>query len=204
MGWILFLLGCAGAYLLGAMPTAYLLGKWKKGIDIRDHGSGNVGATNAFRVMGKLPGIVVLGVDIGKGVLSVTVLSALIQPISPLQLDWLTAILGTLAIAGHIWTPFLKFQGGKGVATSLGVFLCLDPYSTLAATASWVITLFLFRYVSVSSMVGAIVLPLVMAFWMRPFPWILGSSLVCLAICYKHKPNIQRLLVGSEKKIGKP
>ena len=203
MVWMLVAIICLSAYLLGSIPTAYLFGKAKKGIDIREHGSGNVGATNAFRVLGKLPGILVLVTDVFKGTVSVTLLPSLIKPITPLDYSWLLALLGMLAIAGHIWTPFLRFKGGKGVATSLGVFLFLDPISTLIALGVWIATLLIFRYVSVSSMLAAITLPIAMAAFLRPFPTILISSIVCMIICYKHKSNLQKLLLGTEKKIGK-
>ncbi len=202
MAWILFALICLSAYLLGAIPTAYLFGKAKKGIDIREHGSGNVGATNAFRVLGKLPGILVLVIDVTKGAVAVTLLPHLIKPITPIY-SWLLALLGMLAIAGHIWTPFLRFKGGKGVATSLGVFLFLDPVSTLIALGVWIAGLLLFRYVSVSSMLSAITLPIAMASFLRPFPIVLISSITCIIICYKHRSNLQKLLLGTEKKMGK-
>ncbi len=203
MEWlILFMIG-GFAYLLGSIPTAYLFGKAKKGIDIREHGSGNVGATNAFRVLGKLPGILVLAIDIIKGAVAVTLLPRLIKQVTPIDYSWLLATLGMLAIAGHIWTPFLQFKGGKGVATSLGVFLFLDPISTLIALGVWLVTLLLFRYVSISSMTAAITLPVAMASFLRPFPTVLVSSIACIIICYKHKSNLQKLLLGTEKKIGK-
>lgn len=203
MAWILFALVCLSAYLLGAIPTAYLFGKAKKGIDIREHGSGNVGATNAFRVLGKLPGILVLVIDVVKGAVAVTLLPHLIKPITPIDYSWLLAFLGMLAIAGHIWTPFLRFKGGKGVATSLGVFLFLDPVSTLIALGVWLAVLLLFRYVSISSVLAAITLPIAMVSFLRPFPIVLISSIDCIIICYKHKSNLRKLLLGTEKKIGK-
>ena len=200
--WGLMILLCVLAYLLGSVPTAYLFGKWKKGIDIRQYGSGNVGATNAFRVLGKLPGVLVLVIDVTKGVLAVSLLPQFVKAVVPFDSSWIVAILGMLAIAGHIWTPFLKFQGGKGVATSLGVFMAMDPFSTLIALTVWILVLALFRYVSVSSITAAITLPIVMGLWLRPFPWVLIASTSCFIICYRHKVNVQRLLVGSEKKIG--
>lgn len=203
MAWILLALVCLSAYLLGAIPTAYLFGKAKKGIDIREHGSGNVGATNAFRVLGKLPGILVLAIDVVKGMAAVTALPRLIKAITPIDYSWLLALLGMLAIAGHIWTPFLQFKGGKGVATSLGVFLFLDPVSALIALGVWIAALLIFRYVSVSSILAAITLPIAMSSFLRPFPGVLISSIVCIIICYKHKSNLQKLLLGTEKKIGR-
>ena len=203
MAWILWVIVCLSAYLLGAIPTAYLFGKAKKGIDIREHGSGNVGATNAFRVLGKLPGILVLVIDVVKGAVAVTLLPHLIKPITPIDYSWLQALLGILAIAGHIWTPFLRFKGGKGVATSLGVFLFLDPVSTLIALVVWIAGLLLFRYVSVSSVLAAITLPIAMVSFLRPFPIVLIASIDCIIICYKHKSNLRKLLLGTEKKMGK-
>lgn len=203
MGFFFLLCAGAGAFLLGAIPTAYWLGKWRKGVDLREHGSGNVGATNAFRVMGKLAGLFVLIVDAGKGALSVTLLPQIVKQVSPIEDAWLTAILGVSVIAGHVWTPFLKFQGGKGVATSLGVFLCLAPFSALTALGVWIASLVAFRYISVSSMLAAFMLPLAMAISLKPFPFVLAASVACLVICYRHRPNVHRLLVGSENRLGR-
>ncbi len=203
MEWLIFLVVCGTAYFLGSLPTAYWMGKWKKGIDIREHGSGNVGATNAFRVMGKLTGLGVLLIDVAKGTLSVTLLPALMDQFTGLMSVWMTSVLGMLAIIGHIWTPFLRFKGGKGVATSLGVFLFLDPVSALIALGVWIAAFLLFRYVSVSSMSAAVTLPIVMAFFLRPFPIVLVAAITCIIICYRHKSNLQKLLLGTEKKIGK-
>ncbi|MBI1976280.1 MAG: glycerol-3-phosphate 1-O-acyltransferase PlsY [Candidatus Omnitrophica bacterium] len=203
MEWLILLMVCGAAYFLGSLPTAYWMGKWKKGIDIREHGSGNVGATNAFRVMGKLTGLGVLLIDVAKGTLSVTLLPALMDPFTGLRSVWMISVLGMLAIIGHIWTPFLRFKGGKGVATSLGVFLFLDPVSTLIALGVWIVVFLLFRYVSVSSMSAAVTLPIVMVFFLRPFPIVLIASITCIIICYRHKSNLQKLLLGTEKKIGK-
>lgn len=203
MEWLMFFAAGVIAYVVGSIPTAYWVGKCKKGIDIRQHGSGNVGATNAFRVMGKLTGLGVLLADVAKGAFSVALLPALLNSLRASTSAWGISLLGMLAIVGHIWTPFLKFKGGKGVATSLGVFLVLDPFSTALAVAVWGLSLALSRYVSVSSILAAVTLPVAMVFQLRPFPIILISSITCLIICYRHKPNLQRLLLGTEKKIGK-
>ena len=201
-GILLLLLGCIIAYLIGSIPTAYWLGKWGKGIDIRKQGSGNVGATNALRVLGKSSGLLVLLVDVGKGVLAVRGIPKILLNSNPIEEPWVGALLGLCVIMGHIWTLFLKFQGGKGVATSLGVFLSLDPLITGISLLVWSIVLLLTRYVSISSIIAALTLPSLMALWARPFAWTLVSGISCLLICYRHRPNIQRLLLGNEKKIG--
>lgn len=181
---------CA-AYLLGSIPTGVLIGKLK-GIDVRKRGSGNVGATNVARVVGKLPGLLVLIVDVAKGWIPAALL-----PAGPS----LKILLGMAAVAGHIWNPFLQFQGGKGVATALGVLWGLDPRVALGSTAVWIAAALATRYVSVASSAAALAAPFLMALLGLPTPWILGGIVVSLAIIARHRPNFLRLLHGEEHKI---
>jgi len=143
------------AYLIGAFPTAYLAGKWIKGIDIREHGSRNVGATNVFRCVGKGWGVLVLLLDIMKGVLAVT-LWGYWMVLSPMFL----LICGVTVVCGHNWTIFLKFKGGKGVATTLGIFLGLFPLTVLYSLLIAIFLIIVTGYVSVGSIVGAASFPI--------------------------------------------
>ena len=125
-----FIIGIIASYLCGTIPTAFLIAKCVGGIDIREHGSGNVGATNALRVMGKLPGIVVLLLDMGKGVLAVLLISAIFSS-NEIPPEIVKAVFGWAVVCGHVFNVFLKFKGGKGVATSAGILLCIAPGSFL-------------------------------------------------------------------------
>lgn len=200
---ILLPLLCA-AYLLGAIPTGLLIGRLMKGIDIRRHGSGNVGATNVARVIGKLPGFFVLAVDVAKGWLPVVFLAPIAariggQPISP---EAVKLLLGLAAVAGHIWNPFLQFQGGRGVATSLGLLLGLDLRVALSVLGVWVIVAWVSRYVSVASISAALAAPFLIAWLGLSILWVLGAVGVSLAVIARHRPNILRLLHGEEHRIG--
>ena len=191
------------SYLLGSMPTAYLVGKAYKGIDIRKHGSGNVGASNTFRVLGRNPGIFVLVVDILKGVLALVLIGGILRINGALGL----ALLGVAAVCGHNWTCFLNFQGGKGIATSLGVLIGLTikfPMLLpvlLMAVLSWILTLYFSRYISLSSMIAAFVLPIAMLITGQGFEMILLGAIFCVFVIYRHKSNIARLSNGTENKV---
>lgn len=195
----------AVCYLLGSIPTAFIFGKVLKGIDIRQHGSGNMGATNAFRILGKGPGTLVLILDMLKGFIAVVVLAGLISPNVP---GFLVASIAS--VCGHNWTCFLNFKGGKGVATSAGVLIGLSVmipavrWSVGLCLLSWVLCFLATAYISVSSIVAAILLPVFMIFFTAPFSVILLSILFCLFVVIRHKPNIQRLLNGQESKVPLP
>lgn len=185
------------AYLLGSIPTGYLLAKWLKGIDIREHGSGNPGATNVFRVVGKTAGILTLMIDCLKGYLPVQIV--LLGHSLNLQQ---AALIGLSAIAGHNWTIFLRFRGGKGVATSAGVFLALLPVPSLIAIGFFLVALATTRHVSIGSMLGA--LSLCVSTWIFTASRFLTLlTLFCaLLILFLHRENIQRLLHGQEPKLS--
>jgi acyl phosphate:glycerol-3-phosphate acyltransferase len=188
-------------YLLGSIPTGYLVAK-ARGIDIRTTGSGNIGATNAFRILGKRAGFFVLLVDALKGWLAVQVAAQLIaQLISSEPVEYLRITAGITVILGHNFTCWLHFKGGKGIATSAGVLVALVPWALLIVLAIWIILFVATRYVSVGSIGGSFALPI--ATWFTTHHN-LGLTLVmavlgALAI-FKHRRNIQRLLDGTENR----
>ncbi len=198
-----FLFGILASYLVGSIPTAYLVGRWVRGIDIRQQGSGNVGATNVFRVVGKKWGVGVFLCDMLKGAAAVT----WVAPFAFSSLNpFVTALgCGVAAIVGHTWTVWLGFRGGKGVATSTGVFLALTPWAALTSLFLWALLFAWKRYVSLASLGTALLFPLwVACFYSRAehfrvlFPISLG---VPLFIFYTHRENIHRLREGTERRL---
>ena len=193
-------------YLLGAIPSGYLMGKFLKGIDVREHGSGNPGATNVFRVVGKVPGVLSLLIDVLKGYLPVKAALAFPMEKMPFSHPWMESgfapLVGLAAIAGHNWTLFLNFKGGKGVATSTGVFLALLPLPTGIAFLVFVIVFLLTRTVSLGSLAGSTSLPLAAWFLEGRTGLTLLSALCTLVIFFLHKKNIKRLLNHEEPKIS--
>jgi glycerol-3-phosphate acyltransferase PlsY len=183
------------AYLLGSVPTGYILGSLA-GVDVRKAGSGNVGATNVARVVGKRHGIFTLIADVAKGF--VPVILALHLSFSPL----VTACVGIAAFLGHLYSVFLRFKGGKGVATALGVFLALAPWATLVLIIIFAAVFLATRIVSLSSMVAAAAAPLVLWISTHPPLWVWMSFLIAAMIVLRHRENIQRLLSGTEPKLG--
>ncbi len=198
---IMILLGIITAYLLGSIPTSYLIGKIS-GVDVRKHGSGNVGATNVLRVLGKLPAAITLMLDIGKGVLAVTLVASIFYQKGTIGFNLFKCLLGLAVIAGHNWTIFLKFKGGKGVATFIGVFAVLLPLELIAGLIIWIITVWITKYVSLGSILLAMSVPLIAAFSGKGIETVILAIIACIIICYKHKGNINRLLMGTEHKIG--
>ena len=198
------LAGAVVAYLVGAFPTSYLMGRLVKGIDIRQHGSGNAGATNTARVVGTGPGLVVLLVDIGKGWGPVACLAPWVQHGG----GWLSgetaqALFGFCAVCGHLWSPWLGFQGGKGVATATGVLLGLAPPVAGLAAVVWLAVAATTRYVSVSSIAAVTVVPVLMALTARPLSWVMVSAVLCVLIVAKHRVNLVRLLRHEESRLGR-
>ena len=199
-----FIVIAVSAYLLGSIPTGYLVAR-AKGIDIRAVGSGNIGATNVFRMVGKTAGVFALIVDGLKGYAACTwlcdwVLTLLGGPTADTELYRILA--GITAVLGHNFTCWLKFKGGKGIATSAGVFFALAPLAVSIALGTWIIVFALGRYVSVASLAAAVALPA--AVWLTPNSLtlrIVTTALGLLAI-FKHRGNIQRLLNGTEQRFG--
>ncbi|MFH0840182.1 MAG: glycerol-3-phosphate 1-O-acyltransferase PlsY [Candidatus Omnitrophota bacterium] len=198
---MMVVLGIIIAYLLGSIPTSYLMGKIF-GLDVRKHGSGNVGATNVLRVLGKLPAAITLIADIGKGVLAVTVLASVFYKKGAVSFDLFRALLGMAVIAGHNWTIFLNFKGGKGVATFIGVFAVLLPVELITGLLVWIATVWITKYVSLGSIFLAISVPLIAAFSGKGIDIVILAITACIIICYKHKGNIDRLILGTERKVG--
>ncbi len=196
--WII--VGSILSYLLGAIPSAYLITKLLSGKDIRNIGSGNVGATNALRILGKLPGFIVLCVDILKGLAAVTILVAFIAMKVNISVELLRALFGLIAVTGHISNVFLKFKGGKGVATSVGVILGIAPMSLLGAAICFVIIVAATKYVSLGSIISSILIPFFLLWTKAHASYVVLSALLCIIIVAKHKANIKRLLCGRERK----
>ena len=197
------------AYLLGSIPTGYLVAK-SRGIDIRTVGSGNIGATNVFRTLGKPAGIFVLAVDALKGFVSCYWVGPLLHRmlVGGLEDDsavheFLKITGGLFAILGHNYTCWLKFKGGKGIATSAGVVLGLLPGAFAVSFGVWVLTFFITRYVSVASIAGAFVLPFAAWFFGRSTRMMVVAAIIGALAIYKHRSNIQRLLNGTENRVSK-
>lgn len=201
-----FVLTVLLAYLLGSLPTGYLVAR-ARGMDIRDMGSGNIGATNVFRSMGRQAGLIVLSVDFLKGLVACGVIPFFVLGLTlggretgsiaePLAL-----VAGVAAILGHNYTCWLRFKGGKGIATSAGVLVALVPWALLIILAVWLIVFGLWRYVSLASIAASLALP--------PAVWVTGGSVTLVGICagltglalYKHRSNVQRLLAGTEHRV---
>lgn len=189
------------AYLLGSIPTGYLVGR-AKGVDIRTVGSKNMGATNVFRTVGKALGIFVLMADALKGWVAVAWVGPVIAGhISPVDPGWLQIVAGVGAILGHNYTCWLQFKGGKGIATSAGVFIALVPLGLLIALGAWIILFAVTRYVSVASITAAAVLPVSTWFTSHDVRLTTVAGLMAAMAIYKHKKNIERLLAGTENRI---
>jgi len=205
MLWIIAAL--IASYLLGSIPTAYLFGK-AKGIDIRKVGSGNIGATNAMRTLGKGMGITVLLLDILKGFIAVVILGNYFgnKPIL-WQVQNLRIIIGLCCICGHNWTIFLNFKGGKGIATSFGVLLGLAL--TLPGLGmiigililTWIVVFMVWRIVSLASIIAAIALPVSAVLFKQPLVLISVSVILCIFVVIRHKSNLIRIFQGKEPRL---
>ena len=193
------------AYVLGSIPNALWVGKTFKNIDVREHGSKNTGSTNAARVLGAKLGIFTLILDILKGALPTylgIVLGAnLLTRITGIdKLDII--VIGMAAILGHTFSLFLKFKGGKAVATTLGVFLVLVPYAILILLVIFSVIFGLTRYVSLASIISAVVLPIAVYFTTRHIPLTVLGIIIGLLVIIRHKENIKRLINGTESKLS--
>ena len=191
-----------GAFLLGSIPTGYLVAR-AKGIDIRQHGSGNIGATNVFRTLGKPVGILVFVIDALKGFAAVWLASRFGG-----GSDWPVIIAAVGAIAGHNYTPWLGFKGGKGIATSAGVLIALMPWAVLAIALVWFAVFFATRYVSLASISAAAALPAAVgALWFYgcggSAPLLGFSVLIAALAIWRHRSNIERLMAGTEHRFDR-
>ncbi len=185
------LLLCVLAYLLGSIPCGVLLAR-ARNIDIRQQGSGNIGATNVARILGKKAGVITLLGDMAKGCVTV-----LIADYWTPQLE-IVAVAGLMAFLGHLYSVFLKFKGGKGVATGLGIFLYLMPIAALCAVAAFSIALWATAYVSIGSITATLLLPVFGWALGAPLPYIYCSMAIAVFVIYKHRDNIVRLKAGTE------
>ncbi len=201
---ILSFLFCLAAFLCGAVPFGFLAGR-RQGIDLREHGSKNIGATNTLRVLGKKAGITVLILDAVKGLIPVLAATYLFHPFGTEGAaadPWRVAV-GLSAVLGHIYSPFVRFKGGKGVATTLGVLIGLQPVIALSCFAVFFVTVWATRYVSLGSILGAVME--VALFWLLPhrgYALPIFGTLVALFVIARHRANIGRLLAGTESKWG--
>ncbi len=189
------------AYLLGAIPTSYIAGKLGRGIDLREHGSKNLGATNVYRILGWKYAIPVALIDIAKGAVPVLYFA-------PSEVMWLPFAMGGAAVLGHMFSPFVRFKGGKGVATAAGMFLALAPLSVLIALGIWGLCLWLTGYVSLSSIIAVLSVPVSVRL-LQPHDWYMFWAAVALValIVFAHRRNIARLRAGTENRFrtrGKP
>lgn len=190
-----------GAYLLGSIPFGYLIVKMGSGSDVRGAGSGNIGATNVTRVAGKAAGLATLLLDIGKGYFAVW----LAMRWSHGNIRWMMAA-GVAVVLGHTFSCWLRFRGGKGVATGLGVFLAIAWQAVLATLLVWLVVVAFWRYVSLGSVVAAAALPILVYLFYAPrhappLAVSFGSVAVAMIVIFKHRGNIARLIAGTESRL---
>lgn len=183
------------AYLLGSIPTGLLLGK-AFGIDIRTSGSGNIGATNVYRTLGKKVGIMTLVGDCLKGLIPVVAMKLMGAS------DGWVALTGLAAFLGHVYTVFLGFKGGKGVATALGVFLAISPVSVLCSLVLFLLVVWKWRYVSLASISAAAVIPVIVTLVEHKAFYTVMAIIISSIVIQKHKDNIERLKAGTERKFN--
>lgn len=224
MEWWQLVLFCLIGYLVGAIPFSWLIVRWVKGIDLRTVGSGNLGSTNAMRVLGAKRGIAVQALDIAKGWLPVALPSLILEgggswiatfdgpdgpafaaeiPF-PVSEEYAGLAIGICAVLGHMFPVYLKFRGGKGVNTCIGVFLALAPKAVLVVAAVALPLLAITRIVSLSSIVGAVLLPFAVGFFYRDnLALIVVAAMIGVLVVFLHRSNIKRLLARTEPRLGK-
>ena len=189
------LLGCLIAYVLGSIPNGLWLGKALWHTDLREHGSHNIGATNAWRIIGKKAGVSIFLLDMVKGVIGAGL--GIFYAGSPLA----GVLCGILAVIGHSWSIFLGFKGGKSVSTGLGVLMMLMPKVAFIVFLVWLAVVFVTQYVSLGSIIGAALVPVLAYIFSMPMEYFVFGVLAAVFIIYRHKANIDRLLHGRENKI---
>lgn len=204
---ILLFLAIFGAYLLGSIPFGFICVKIAKGIDIRNVGSKNIGATNVMRILGTLPGIFVLLLDFAKGFFAVQIFRWLfVTKFSGNEFSSFLIFIAIAAILGHIFPIFLSFKGGKGVATAAGTFVNLMPFPTLFAFIAFLIFMIIFRYVSLASIIAVITLFGIELYKnitnFENFPFLILTFFIVILIIYRHKENIKRLINRDEPKVN--
>jgi len=188
-------------YLLGSVPFGILVAKaFDREVDLRKSGSGNIGATNVARTLGKTAGILTLLLDVGKGILALTLARSLLD--APAY-HWL-ALVGGAVFLGHIFPAYLRFKGGKGVAAAMGVVLFLSPETAFVLIVLFSAVLYFTRYVSLGSLCAAVALPVAMAFLGKSRHYVTLALVMSFLVIYTHRENIHRLLAGQERKFGLP
>lgn len=195
--------GCV-AYLLGSIPTAIWVGKRFYGLDVREHGSKNAGATNTFRVLGKKPGVIVLTVDVLKGLLAVMLPQLVLDSnLSHNEMMNIKIVASIMVILGHVFPLFAGFKGGKGVATSLGVIFALHPVAAFVCLGIFLVVFLAFHFVSLGAIITAISFPLLITFVFKEesISLIVFAFLIGVAVVLTHKKNIKRLIDGCENKM---
>lgn len=213
---MLLIIALVVAFVLGSIPFSYILGKQLQGIDLRQHGSGNLGATNVFRTLGKGWGILCLLLDMAKGAAAVWLVSLVAAFWPPAfgnvlldQPDLWRILAGVLAALGHTFSPFVGFKGGKGVATTGGAFAVLEPYAVLVALVAFAAVFAATRIVSLGSITAAVVMPVAVLFFELKsdhpsITLIVFATLACAWVIFRHRSNIQRLREGTEKRLDGP
>jgi len=185
------------AYLMGSIPFGVVIGKLFYHVDVREHGSGNVGTTNVFRVLGKKAGAAVLVCDMLKGFIPAFIAAYFLRETDP----WLVIVIAAAPVVGHMYSVFLKGSGGKGVATGAGVVLALVPLAFGIIAVVWVLLILVTRYVSLASLVATLLVPVFVFALGDPLPYLIASLLVTVGIFWAHRGNIRRLLNGTENRV---
>ena len=188
------------AYLVGAIPFGVVVGKLFYHVDVREHGSGNVGTTNVFRVLGKKAGVVVLVCDMLKGYIPAFIAAYFLRETDP----WLVIIIAAAPVVGHMYSVFLKGRGGKGVATGAGVVFALIPLAGGIIAVVWVVLILTTRYVSLASLVATLLVPVFVFALGDPLPYLIAAVLVTVGIFWAHRGNISRLFKGTESRATLP
>ena len=192
-------LAVVAGYLIGAVPTSYLAGRLAKGIDLREHGSKNLGATNVYRLLGWAWAIPVGLIDVLKGAVPVAVIAPLAGGPA-----WVPVICGIAAVLGHVFSPYVRFKGGKGVATAAGMFLALTPLAVLCAFPVWALVVWLSGYVSLGSVVTAALFPVWVRLTRPDAPYALYAAVaLAVLIVVSHRANLRRLVAGTENRFGR-
>lgn len=186
------------SYLLGAIPTGYLAGRWTRGVDLREHGSGNLGATNTFRVLGARIAAPVMLIDVAKGFLPAALFP---QWDGTVEWGWALAY-GAAAIVGHVFPVYMRFRGGKGVATAAGVFLAIAPKAVLPAVVAWLVLLKLSRMVSLASITASVTLIAGLLVTEDRLAVLALGVAVAIFVIYAHRSNIGRIMRGEEHRFG--
>jgi acyl phosphate:glycerol-3-phosphate acyltransferase len=197
LGVVAFIALFALAYLIGAIPFGLVVGKLFYGVDIRQKGSGNVGTTNVFRVLGKKAGVAVLICDMLKGFVPAFIATQLFNP-------WLAIFIAAAPVVGHMYSIYLKGSGGKGVATGAAVVLALAPQAFLICLAVWLTLLVVTRYVSIASLAASFLVPVLVIAFDDPLPYRIAAVLVAIIVWWAHRGNIRRLVKGTEHKVTLP